>query len=120
MGQGFADVVLGCIERSTERMIGEIDSIAKRELVAREKRRHVALQRTFCQRSRTERSCRGFDALAARRVNAHAGAGSAPISVRTSINSGKNECSSARLRNATPDEPPVPVLWPMMRSTVFM
>ena len=23
-------------------------------------------------------------------------------------------------RNPTPDEPPVPRLWPMMRSTVFM
>src|SRR5437763_2821381 len=113
MGQGFADVVLGCIERSTERMIGEIDSIAKRELVAREKRRDVALQRTFGQRSLTERNYRRFDALAARRAIAHAGAGSAPISVRTSINSGKNECSSARLRHATPDEPPGPGVRPM-------
>lgn len=40
--------------------------------------------------------------------------------VRTSHSSGKNERSSALLRNPTPDEPPVPGLWPMMRSTVFM
>ncbi len=34
----------------------------------------------------------------------------APMTVRTSINSGKNGASSARFRYATPDDPPVPGL----------
>jgi len=50
----------------------------------------------------------------------HHDAALAPIRVRTSISSGKNVCPSARLRKSTPDDPPVPVLWPIVRSTVFM
>ena len=43
-----------------------------------------------------------------------------PISVRTCSNSGNMSNSIAFFRNATPDEPPEPGLWPMMRSTVFI
>ncbi len=39
-----------------------------------------------------------------------AGAHGAPITVRTSISSGKNVCSSTRRKNATPLDPPVPAL----------
>ena len=41
-------------------------------------------------------------------------------SVRNSHNSGKNARSSALLRKPTPEEPPLPRLNPMIRSTVFM
>ena len=40
-------------------------------------------------------------------------------SVRTAYSSGKKVRSSARCRNGTPLEPPVPVFSPMIRSTVF-
>ena len=42
-----------------------------------------------------------------------------PISARTAYSSGKNVSSSARRRNGTPLEPPVPRLEPMVRSTVL-
>jgi len=35
------------------------------------------------------------------------------------MSSGKKRTSSARVRNATPELPPVPGLCPMIRSTVF-
>jgi hypothetical protein len=40
--------------------------------------------------------------------------------VRTSQSSGKNERSRAVFKYSTPEEPPVPGLLPMIRSTVFM
>ena len=43
-----------------------------------------------------------------------------PITVRTSNSSGKKVRSSARFRNPTPDEPPVPFRNPMIRITVRM
>ena len=41
-----------------------------------------------------------------------------PISVRTAYSSGKKVRSSAFCRKPTPDDPPVPVLKPMVRCTV--
>ena len=41
-----------------------------------------------------------------------------PISVRTAYSSGKNVRSSAFCKKRTPDDPPVPVLKPMVRCTV--
>ena len=45
--------------------------------------------------------------------------GQLPIRVRTSNSSGKNVRSSARRRKSTPDEPPVPSLWPIVRCTTW-
>jgi alpha-1,2-mannosyltransferase len=42
-----------------------------------------------------------------------------PIRVRTSNSSGKNVRSSALRRKSTPEEPPVPALWPMVRWTTW-
>ena len=44
---------------------------------------------------------------------------SPPIRVRTSNSSGKNVRSSARRRKSTPVDPPVPVLWPIVRWTTW-
>ena len=119
--EALANVVLGGVERTAERVVGEVDALAVRELVrARTAARRGA--RTALAVSSPGPSARGggVDALGGRRSVHRRASGCAPIAVRTSISSGKNVWSSARLRNATPDEPPVPVLWPMIRSTVFM
>ena len=45
--------------------------------------------------------------------------GHPPIRARTSYSSGKKVRSSARRRNATPLDPPVPVFWPIVRWTTW-
>ena len=118
--QSLANVVVGRVERPPERVIGEIDPVTVGELVAREQRRDVALQGVFGQWPRVERANRRLDTFGSGRLRVHCGAVAAPMAVLTSISSGKNECASARFKKATPDEPPVPVLCPMIRSTVFI
>src|SRR5207344_1288178 len=96
-------IVVDGVERAAERMVGEIDAIAECRAHARKERRYVALQPRFGQRAAPQR---GLDRRSVTRIRpVH---GDAPMTVRTSISSGKNVWSSAFLRKLTPDEPPVP------------
>ena len=87
-GEPFAHVVFRRVERSAERMVGEIDAArAARRSDAREERRDVLAHECFGQRSRI------LSAATAASMHSSCGscsARSAPMNVRTSISSGKN------------------------------
>ena len=99
-GQRFAHVVLGRIERAAKRMIREIDAVAPCAAHVGEQRRDVARERVVRQRTRTECGDGRLDPLdgGLRCVHARSGGDLPPMTVRTSISSGKNALSSARLR----------------------
>ncbi len=107
-GEPFAHVVVGRVERTAERMVGEVDAVAPLREHAREERRDVPLHARFRERAVAERRDAALTSvnvvLRASRFEACSCSGAAlrahglPITVRTSISSGKNGRSSARFR----------------------
>src|SRR4030095_6622224 len=83
MGQSFAEIFACRVERAAERVIGEIDAVTMRRQHAGEKWNHVIAHGVFCQRTLAERRKTVRYGRFHRRL-------SAPMTVRTSINSGKN------------------------------
>ena len=86
MGQPLAHIVFGRVERTSERMVREIDAVALGIEHPGKKRRDVLAHGTFGQRPGSE----GRRQIGRRRSRRRHDFATGPMSVRTSISSGKN------------------------------